>query len=97
MAFFDSTESAVKALVFYGLKTGLIEADDAVFAANGLFDALKFEPDSSFGITADEIHEAMKERGNLDAAGIPPGRPTDRNMISEASSSRSCSISWMTR
>lgn len=69
MAFFDSTESAVKALVFYGLKTGLIEADDAVFAANGLFDALKFEPDSSFGITADEIHEAMKERGNLDAAG----------------------------
>ena len=35
MAFFDSTESAVKALVFYGLKTGLIEADDAFSRRTG--------------------------------------------------------------
>ena len=39
---------AVRSLVAYGLRTELIEKDDAVFTANMLFDVLGIEPDSEF-------------------------------------------------
>ena len=39
---------AVRSLVAYGLRTELIEKDDAVFTANMLFDVLGIEPDAEF-------------------------------------------------
>ncbi len=38
-------EEAVSALIKYGIRTGLIGPEDAVYTANGLFDALHYEPD----------------------------------------------------
>ena len=40
--------AAVTALVHYGLKRGLITADDAVFAANSIFDLLQIDPPGEY-------------------------------------------------
>ena len=39
---------AVKALTGYGLRTGLISENDVRWAANGLLDVMKLEPEGSF-------------------------------------------------
>ena len=40
----DSTAAAVTALVRYGVSRGLITGDDAVFAANSIFDLMQMDP-----------------------------------------------------
>ena len=64
---FASPVEAVRVLVSYGLVTGLLEPEDAVYAANQLFDILKIEPDSGFTITAEEIADAENARQRLEA------------------------------
>ena len=41
-------ETAVRALTEYGVQTGLISEDERVFAANGVLDALRYEPEGEF-------------------------------------------------
>lgn len=48
-----SVTEAVRDLVGYGLRKKLITADDAVFAANGILDALKYEPAADFHCDAE--------------------------------------------
>ncbi len=43
-----TVEAAVKALVSYGVKCGLIMEEEAVFSANSVFDVLGIEPGSDF-------------------------------------------------
>ena len=43
-----NAQDAVKGLVSYGLRTGLIGADDAVYTMNRLLEAMKLEPEGEF-------------------------------------------------
>jgi len=43
-----SVEEAVRSLIGYGIRTGLIEEADARYAANGIFDVLGVEPSYDF-------------------------------------------------
>ncbi len=61
---FKTTEDAVKALVAYGIKTGLIVPEEAAFAANSILDALKYEPIYSF--TVEDIQEETKAEARDD-------------------------------
>ncbi len=61
---FKTTEEAVKALVAYGIKTGLIVPEEAAFAANSILDALKYEPIYSF--TVEDIQEKTKAEARDD-------------------------------
>ena len=62
-----NTETAVKALLGYGMETGLICREDLIFTANGLFDVLHFEPDEQFG--TDGIPQALLLY--FEKAGVP--------------------------
>ena len=44
----DSTAAAVTALVRYGVSRGLITGDDAVFAANSIFDLMQMDPSGEY-------------------------------------------------
>lgn len=57
---FQSVEEAVNALVRYGVKTELIVPEEAVFAANSLFDVLKYEPNYEF---EPDVSDAKAEEG----------------------------------
>ena len=52
----EATEEGIRRLVAYGLATGLIEKDDAMYAANQLLDVCRFEPAPDF--TAFDIKPA---------------------------------------
>lgn len=56
MSEITTTEEGVRALVAYGLGRGLIEEADAGYAANLLFDALRYEPAGEF--TTDGLRPA---------------------------------------
>ena len=43
-----TVEEAVQSLIRYGIRTELIEASDARYAANGVFDVLGVEPSYAF-------------------------------------------------
>ena len=43
-----NAQDAVKGLAAYGLRTGLIGADDTVYTMNRLLEALKLEPEGEF-------------------------------------------------
>ena len=44
----SSTAAAVTALVRYGVSRGLITGDDAVFAANSIFDLMQMDPSGEY-------------------------------------------------
>ena len=43
-----NAQEAVKGLAVYGLRTGLIGADDAVYTMNRLLEMMKLEPEGEF-------------------------------------------------
>ena len=43
-----NAQEAVKGLAIYGLRTGLISADDAVYTMNRLLEMMKLEPEGEF-------------------------------------------------
>ena len=43
-----NAQEAVKGLAVYGLRTGLIGADDAVYTMNWLLEMMKLEPEGEF-------------------------------------------------
>ena len=43
-----SVRTAVLNLIAYGIRTGLIEPLDSIFAANQIYDVLGLEPDYDF-------------------------------------------------
>ena len=52
-----TVQDALKALTAYGVSTGLIGREDAVFAGNSLMDVLKYEPDPDFSLR--EVEETQ--------------------------------------
>ncbi len=60
----NRTEEGIRRLVAYGLATGLIEKDDAMYAANQLLDVCRYEPSPDF--TAFDIGPAA-ETSDLEA------------------------------
>ncbi len=61
MASIEQVENAVKALVAYGIRTGLIPEEEAVYTANALWDVLGLEPGDDFS-----VNEAVKEDAALE-------------------------------
>ena len=61
MASIEQVENAVKALVAYGIRTGLIPEEEAVYTANALWDVLGLEPGDDFS-----VYEAVKEDAALE-------------------------------
>lgn len=60
MAEFNHVEEAVKALVSYAIRTNLIVPEEAAYAANSIFDVLKYEPEYTFS-TDKTAAEAVTE------------------------------------
>ena len=50
----DRTPAAVKALLAYGQKTGLITEDEYFYTANGIFHVLQYTPDGEFNVSGCE-------------------------------------------
>ena len=50
----DRTATAVKALLAYGQKTGLITEDEYFYTANGIFHVLQYTPDGEFNVAGCE-------------------------------------------
>ena len=69
----EATEEGIRRLVAYGLATGLIEKDDAMYAANQLLDVCRFEPSPDF--TAFDIKPAE---------GTPDLEPILKELIDDA-------------
>ena len=61
MASIEQVENAVKALVAYGIRTGLIPEEEAVYTANALWDVLGLEPGDDFS-----VNDAVKEDAALE-------------------------------
>ncbi|MCR4908125.1 MAG: UDP-glucose--hexose-1-phosphate uridylyltransferase [Lachnospiraceae bacterium] len=61
-------EKAVRALTEYGIKKKLICPEEAVYAANGLFDALRYEPEGDFSPLSGGENE--HPAGNEDALSL---------------------------
>lgn len=64
MAETGRAEQVVKDLILYALKEELIDAEDAVYSANLIFDALKLDPDYMFrpeGGRERELEDILKE------------------------------------
>lgn len=65
MAEFKNVEEAVKALVSYGIRTDLIVPEEAAYAANSIFDVMKYEPEYEF--TTDETAKQAAAAPKLSA------------------------------
>lgn len=65
MAEFKNVEEAVKALVTYTIRNDLIVPEEAAYAANSIFDVLKYEPDYRF--STDETAEAASRQVPMEA------------------------------
>ncbi len=50
---------AVRALTAYGIRKGLIEREDSIYAANSLLDVLGLEPEGSFAPDAEDLAEDL--------------------------------------
>lgn len=65
----DRTPAAVKALLAYGQKTGLITEDEYFYTANGIFHVLQYTPDGEFNVSGCE--ECLADYAS--AVGSPAG------------------------
>ena len=61
MAELNTTGQAIKQLVLYGVRTGLIQQEDAIWAANRMADIMHYEPDSDFTIEEDGGESASRQ------------------------------------
>ena len=65
-----NAQEAVKGLAIYGLRTGLISADDAVYTMNRLLEMMKLEPEGEFPgeLPASAAEESCRAGGGPEGA-----------------------------